>query len=141
MHACACVRCVLTRQRALCAQPPVINNEALWGRVKPDDSLWEVETRGSERVVVVTLVKAAADAWDFLLKSEARHIPVGRCACVCGARGALHATSAGRNAHTLWQRVRITRPRDKRTACAGAAPRFRQLPLRMLARVASAPAT
>ena len=52
-------------------QPPVID-EALWGTVKRDDSLWEVDTRGGERVVVVTLAKATPATWDFLLKSEVR---------------------------------------------------------------------
>jgi hypothetical protein len=40
--------------------------------VKRDDSLWEVDTRGGQRVVVVTLAKATPAAWDFLLKSEVR---------------------------------------------------------------------
>ena len=38
--------------------------------MKRDDSLWEVDTRGGQRVVVVTLAKATPATWDFLLKSE-----------------------------------------------------------------------
>jgi hypothetical protein len=40
--------------------------------VKTDDSLWELEARAGQRTLVVTLVKAAANAWDFLLRSEVR---------------------------------------------------------------------
>jgi hypothetical protein len=58
------------------AQPPLIA-EALWGTVKTDDSLWEVETRAGQRTLVATLVKTSPGTWDFLLKSEARG---GHCA-------------------------------------------------------------
>lgn len=39
--------------------------------------MWEVETRGGQRTLVVTLIKAPAGAWDFLLKKEVR-LGVGR---------------------------------------------------------------
>lgn len=45
--------------------------------MKRDDSLWEVDTRGGQRVVVVTLVKATPAAWEFLLKSEVRRHTAG----------------------------------------------------------------
>ena len=47
--------------------------------MKTDDSLWEVETRKGERVLVVTLVKASRGTrFDYLLRSEARPRAVPR---------------------------------------------------------------
>ena len=76
-------------------QPPVID-EALWGLVKRDDSLWEVETRGGQRVVVVTLAKATPAAWDFLLKAEVR-----RCGRPASFRGLPRLTAAPRHAQDV----------------------------------------
>lgn len=47
-------------------------DEELWGAVKVDDSMWEIDTDDDVgRCVVVTLVKAAeGSAWEYLLRSE-----------------------------------------------------------------------
>ena len=91
---CGCLAALAQRAlRASRAQAPVID-EALWSIVKRDDSLWEVDTRGGQRVVVVTLAKATPAAWDFLLKAEVRaaeatlrfrRLPRLSC-CAAGAR-------------------------------------------------------
>jgi hypothetical protein len=69
-------------------------SEPLWGTVKTDDSLWEMESRGGVRTLVVTLVKATAAAWDFLLKSEARSPGLHN---ACRLRGC----AAARRQHTV----------------------------------------
>ena len=52
-------------------RPPMIDAEALWGTVRPDDSHWEIdEIDGIGRCVVVELVKKGSEPWGFLLKSQ-----------------------------------------------------------------------
>ena len=54
-------------------QPPLIAAEALASTVKPDDSLWEIETiPGKGRCVRVTMRKCVSRAtpWEFLLKKD-----------------------------------------------------------------------
>ena len=52
-------------------RPPMIDAEALWGKVRPDDSHWEIdEIDGIGQCVVVELVKKGSEPWDFLLKSQ-----------------------------------------------------------------------
>jgi len=48
---------------------PVID-ELLFGSTKPDDSYWEIDSVDGKRSVVVTIVKASAGSWEYLLKSE-----------------------------------------------------------------------
>jgi len=50
-------------------QPLLIDDELI-GTVKTDDSLWEIDSVDGKRCLVVTLVKAKGEQWDFLLKSE-----------------------------------------------------------------------
>ncbi len=80
------------RACGLASQPPVID-ELLWGTAKTDDSLWEVETRGGQRTLVLTLAKAVTGSWDFLLKSEARGPSRRRGAYA--ARSLVHAPQRG----------------------------------------------
>jgi hypothetical protein len=57
-------------QLGLRGTEPVINGE-LWGAVKPDDVVWEIEEDPKlGRCVVLPLKKAAGSKWDYLLKSE-----------------------------------------------------------------------
>jgi len=50
---------------------PMIDAEALWGSVRPDDSHWEIdEIDGVGRCVVLELVKKGSEPWAFLLKSQ-----------------------------------------------------------------------
>ena len=50
---------------------PVIDAEALWGTVRPDDSHWEIdEVDGIGRCVVLELIKKGSAPWDYLLKSQ-----------------------------------------------------------------------
>jgi len=54
--------------------PAIIDGESLWGLVKPDDSMWEIDDDDDVgRAIIVTLMKAdttMTPAWDYLLKSE-----------------------------------------------------------------------
>mmetsp|Transcript_31407 Transcript_31407/g.102422 ORF Transcript_31407/g.102422 Transcript_31407/m.102422 type:complete len:278 (-) Transcript_31407:44-877(-) len=45
-------------------------DEALWGSVKTDDSLWEIDEYKGKRALVVALEKVKNVGWDFLLKCE-----------------------------------------------------------------------
>jgi hypothetical protein len=112
---CGCIRSALACAHALTllpravSQPPVID-EPLWGTAKTDDSLWEVETRGGQRTLVLTVAKASNATWDFLLKSEARGPSRRRGAYA--ARSHVHAPQRG--ARTRRERG-CSRPR---LACA-----------------------
>lgn len=68
--------------------PPLID-EKLWGAVKVDDSLFEIETVDGKRALVVTLVKTPqGKEWDFLLLSQVRvRDSRPRKPVFCGRRG------------------------------------------------------
>lgn len=113
---CCCLTALAQRApRASRAQAPVID-EALWSIVKRDDSLWEVDTRGGQRVVVVTLAKATPAAWDFLLKSEVQSPPLRfhslprLSCCAAGARRTCRPTPR-------------RRPRSSSTSPSAVSPR------------------
>ena len=68
---------------ALDVTPPMINAEALWGTVRPDDSHWEIdEIDGIGRCVVLELVKKGSEPWDFLLRSQFKP-PDTTITCAC----------------------------------------------------------
>ena len=68
---------------ALDVTPPMINAEALWGTVRPDDSHWEIdEIDGVGRCVVLELVKKGSEPWDFLLRSQFKP-PDTTITCAC----------------------------------------------------------
>ena len=52
----------------------VVSDEELWGTVKVDDSLWEIEERNGERCMICTFVKATAGTdganWEFFLRKD-----------------------------------------------------------------------
>jgi hypothetical protein len=81
-------------------------DELLWGTAKTDDSLWEVETRGGQRTLVLTLAKAVTGSWDFLLKSEARPPPRGAAAHMPHARLCMRRNAGAARVANAAARVR-----------------------------------